>query len=163
MALLFMGILVISFRPPLVVLKEAGDVDYLKGRYEAVEISEKTIEKLVRKFIHYRYEWRELNPERIARNFYPLTTKEAGKKIKAAITKLKEQNFKGKRVSQSVTNVKVQVTKKKVAASFDKILKLEGLPLPIPTHILLNIVKGESTVWNPEGLYIHGIIERQVN
>lgn len=150
-------------RPPLVVIKEADTTEYLMGKFQRIKIDEKTVEKVVRKFIRLRYEWEDLNPLAIAQNIAPLTTTGASNKIRASLAKLKAQNFEGKSVRQSVTNIRVQITKEKVVAVFDKLLYIENLPLPVPTQVYLNVIRGTPTYWNPEGLVINGVIERQAN
>lgn len=164
-ALLVVALVMVSFKPPLVVVQNQNEIEQYRsvGKFKSVEINEETIEKVVRKFIHFRYEWNDLDSDRISKNLAPITTSGLNKKLKKIIEELKIKNFKGKAVSQTVTDIKVSVTKEKVIARFDKILKIEGLPLPVPTLIHLQILPDSITHWNPEGLYVNGVIERQVN
>lgn len=163
-AFLLLVISQISLKPPLVVVKEcSGDETYHIGSYIPHQIGEETVKKVATRFIKQRYAWDDLNPDTIALNISPLSTEGLKKKVKNNLVKLRDQNFKDKSVEQSVTNIEVLITKDNVMATFDKILKIEGLPLPVPTLIYLNVIKGASTVWNPEGLYVNGIIEQQGN
>lgn len=155
------ALIALSFRPPLVVIKEGSEQTRTFGKFQNVQIDEKVIEKVVKRFIRFRYSWESLSPSQIAKNLSPLTTKGANKKIESRLKKMKIQNFKDKQVKQSITNIHVNVTKEKVVATFDKLLKIEGLPLPVPTQIYLNVIRDSPTYWNPEGLFVNGVIERQ--
>ena len=168
--LLSVGLIMIAYRPPLVVIKDQKDIYRSLGNYQEVEINELEIKSFVKRFIYLRYQWDELDPSTIAKNMEPITTAGANKKIKQFLELLKSRDFKDKGIQQDITNIKVKITKEKVIASFDKIIRitdeklsLSGIPLIVPTLIYLNIIQDSVTHWNPIGLYVNGVIEKQIN
>ncbi len=146
---------------PIVVIKDGDQQQYLAGQRESLPISEVAVEEFVRKFLRIRYEWDKLDPKAKQQSLSPITTSGLHQKLFKLLTHLKDKEFQGKETSQAIVNVKVSVTKEKVVASFDKLLQLEGVPIPVPTTVSLNIIKGTSSVWNPIGLLVNGVIEHQ--
>ena len=155
-------ILSLIFSDPVVVKESDGRLTYMMGIKAAVPINEQVVEDFVYKFLKIRYEWQELDPSSMAKSLQPVVTDGLSKKLYGLFAHLKDKEFEGKDVSQSIVNVKIEVTKEQVAASFDKLLKIEGIPIPVPTTVSLNIIRGSSNRWNPVGLYVNGIKEHQV-
>ena len=146
---------------PIVVIKDGNKQQYLAGQRASLPISEAAVEEFVRKFLHTRYEWDKLDPQAKRQSLAPITTAGLRQKLFKLLTHLKNKEFQGKETSQAIVNVKVSVTKEKVVASFDKLLRLAGVPIPVPTTVSLNIIKGTPSVWNPVGLLVNGVIEHQ--
>lgn len=146
---------------PIVVIKDGDKQQYLAGQRVNLPISEKSVEEFVRKFLKIRYEWDKLNPQAKRKSLAPIVTSGLQQKLFKLLTHLKDKEFQGKETSQAIVNVKVSVTKKKVVASFDKLLRLAGVPIPVPTTLSLHIIKGTTNVWNPIGLLVNGVIEHQ--
>ncbi len=155
-------ILSLIFSDPIVVKEGDGELSYMIGSKAPVPINEQVVEDFVYKFLKVRYEWQELEPGSMAKSLQPVVTDGLSKKLYGLFTHLKDKEFEGKQVSQSIVNVKIEVTKEQVAARFDKLLKIEGIPIPVPTTVSLNIIRGASNRWNPVGLYVNGIKEHQV-
>ena len=149
------------FADPIVVIKEDGKQHYFAGRKTSLPISEEAVEEFVERFLRVRYEWNALDPKAKRRSLSPVVTDGLQEKLFKLLTHLKDKEFQGKKTSQSIVNVEVSVTKEKVVASFDKLLRIEGVPIPVPTTVSLNIIKGTPNVWNPIGLLVNGIIEHQ--
>ncbi len=124
-------------------------------------ISEEAVEEFVKKFLHIRYEWDKLNPQAKRQSLSPIVTSALQQKLFKLLTHLKNKEFQGKETSQAIVNVEVSVTKEKVVASFDKLLRLEGVPIPVPTTLSLHIIQGTPNIWNPIGLLVNGVIEHQ--
>ncbi|MCB9092879.1 MAG: hypothetical protein H6621_00095 [Halobacteriovoraceae bacterium] len=160
---LTVALLFSMFRDPIVVVKENGRHTFLHGKHKAEAITENDIEEFVQEFISLGYVWEELNPNLTASQLAPITTEGLNEKLRGILIQFRDKEFKDKKMSQSVANVKVTVTENKVIATFDKLLKIENVPLPVPTQISLNIVSGSRTVWNPRGLYVNGVIEHNAN
>jgi hypothetical protein len=69
----------------------------------------------------------------------------------------KEKEFFGKKIQQAVAGISVQVTKESTIAVFDVVLRVNNIPLIVPTQVALYLVKGVPTEWNPMGLYVNNI------
>ena len=146
---------------PIVVVSEKEEHRFYVGKREDFTFSEKVVENFVMDFLKIRYQWKKLDPNILQKNLAPLTTEGLNKKIGIFLKTLQQKEFQGKRTSQAIVNMEVSVTKEKVVASFDKLLKIEGIPVPIPTTVSLHIIRGTSNVWNPTGLLVNGIREHQ--
>ncbi len=149
------------FSDPIVVIRSGESQEFLSGKRSNVAISEEAVKAFVEDFLKRRYEWDALDPRSKSKTLAPLVTKGLGKKLFGLLTHLKDQEFQGKETQQVIVNVKVDVTEQSVVASFDKLLRIEGIPIPVPTTISLNIIKGAANAWNPIGLYVNGIREHQ--
>lgn len=149
------------FSDPIVVVQNNEMQNYYIASKTKITISEDAVKQFVKKFLSLRYEWQELQPDLIKKNIEPIVTQGLSEKIYSRLNRIKTHEFKEKKAQQSITNVEVEVTKEKVLAKFDKLLKIDGIPLPIPTTISLNIIRDSSTVWNPIGLLVNGVIEHQ--
>jgi hypothetical protein len=151
----------LCFSDPIVVVTDRKLQSYHQGRNKTIPISEDAIIEFVKKFLKLRYEWKELDPIILKKNLAPVVTDGLGKKLIKLFGHLHKNEFQGKETSQSIVNIDVKVTKEKVIATFDKLLRIENIPIPVPTTVSLNIIKGSSTVWNPIGLLVNGIKEHQ--
>lgn len=154
-------IALLYFADPIVVIKEDGKQRYFTGRKASLPISEEAVEEFVKGFLRIRYEWNTLDPKAKQKSLSPVVTDGLQQKLFKLLIHLKDKEFQGKKTSQSIVNVEVSVTKEKVVASFDKLLRIENVPIPVPTTVSLNIIKGTPNVWNPIGLLVNGIIEHQ--
>lgn len=146
---------------PIVVIKDKDRQQYLTGQRTKLPISEKSVEEFVRKFLHLRYQWDKLDPQAKRQSLAPIVTIGLQQKLFKLLKHLKDKEFQGKETSQAIVNVKISVTKEKVVASFDKLLRLAGVPIPVPTTLSLHIIEGTANVWNPIGLLVNGVIEHQ--
>ena len=146
---------------PIVVIREGERQQYHAGQRTNLPISEAAVEEFVRQFLRIRYEWDKLDPRAKQQSLAPITTSGLQMKLLKLLTLLKDKEFQGKETSQAIVNVEVSVTKEKVVASFDKLLRVEGVPIPVPTTLSLHIIKGTPNIWNPIGLLVNGVIEHQ--
>lgn len=151
----------VSSRGPVVVILDDHNQVYLRGSYQEFKVDQKAVKQFLAEFLKARYEWPELTPETVYRQISPLATKAFRDKVITGVKEIKKKDFKGKKVSQSITNVSIKVDKEKVFASFDKLIKVEGIPLPIPSQAIFQLTTGARTQWNPVGLYVNGIIEHE--
>ena len=146
---------------PIVVIKDGEQQQYLAGQRESLPISEAAVAEFVRKFLCIRYEWDNLDPQAKRQSLSPIVTSGLQQKLFKLLTHLKNNEFQGKETSQAIVNINISVTKEKVVAGFDKLLRLEGVPIPVPTTVSLHIIQGTPNIWNPIGLLVNGVIEHQ--
>lgn len=160
-AILIVVIVTMNFQSPLVILMDGQEKRYHQTERKAESITEKDVENFVREFLEQLFTWNKLAPEVILRQVSPLVTSGLLDRISLELSQKVERDFKGKTLSQEIVGVRVQVTPKEVIASFDKVLKINGVSLVIPTQMSFNIIRGGSTRWNPMGLYVNGLIEHE--
>ncbi len=160
-AILIIVIVVMSFQSPLVIVTDGFDKHYHQTERKADSITEKDVENFVRDFMDQLFNWDQLAPEVILRQVSPLVTSGLLDRIRLELSQKVEKDFKGKTLSQEIVRIKIQVTSKEVIASFEKVLKINGVSLVIPTQMAFNIIRGSSTRWNPMGLYVNGLIEHE--
>jgi len=149
------------FDDPIVVIKENEYQSYHVGKRSTQPISEEAVKRFVTEFLKLRYQWKKLDPQAMRKSLEPVVTDGLSAKLIQLLTHLKDQEFQGKETSQSIVNIDVKVTEEKVVASFDKLLRIEGIPIPVPTTVSLSIIQGSPNDWNPIGLFVNGIMEHQ--
>jgi hypothetical protein len=157
--ILVLSLIVMAFRSPLVIEKTGLEKHYYQSERKSDSITEKDVENFVRDFLGQMFNWNSLTPDVILKQVAPFVTAGLADKIKQELIQRTEKDFKGKALSEGITNIQVQVTEKDVLASFDKVLRIDGTPLVVPTQIEFNIIRGSSTRWNPIGLYVNGLVE----
>lgn len=160
-AILSMSMWGLTSRGPVVVIADGHSQVYLKGEYKGLTVDKKAVAQFLKEFLKARYEWKELSSDLIYRQISPLSTTAFRDKIVTTVKELLKKDFKDKKVSQSITNISIKVDKERVFASFDKLIRIEGIPLPIPTQAVFQLTTGSRTQWNPVGLYVNGIIEHE--
>jgi hypothetical protein len=148
-----------AFRNPIVVVR-AGDVqEFYPTERKRASLEKSDIEVFTKQFLASLYVWKEFNALSTARDIAPFA--EAG--LVAKVTDGQSQKYakelKGKRLAQAITFVNVEVLDTQVVARFDRVLKIEGIPLIIPTEVTLSMVQGDPTRLNPMGIYVSGITE----
>jgi len=155
---LMLGILaiVLAGRKPIVAVVSEGDSLYLFGHRADVPLNEANIKRFVERYVKLAYEWEVLNPEKITQDISPLVTDDFRVNKLAFLKNRKEKDFAGKTIAQDVSGLKVQVTKESTIAVFDVVLRVEGIPLIVPTQVSFQLTRGNQTQWNPVGLYING-------
>lgn len=161
--LLLGGILVITLnQDPIVLTLGSNHVRMLSAERKTVEITKEEVEEFIAEFIWARYVFQGKNLENVRKQVAPLATDG----YLDAFKKQMERDFSGPKqlidFSQSVANIAAVVTEKETIAKFDKIIRLGGVPLLIPTEVSLQIVRGRPNKWNPRGLFVHGVIEHEI-
>ena len=149
------------FQDPIVVLANGENHEYLSGQRKHLPLSEKQVKRFTQKFLKLRYEWEVLRPESIQKNLSPFVTKGLGKKLFKLTKHLKEKELQNKATSQVIVHVMVEVNRKEVIATFDKLLRVDEVLIPIPTKVSLNLIRSHPNAWNPFGLLINGLVEHQ--
>ena len=159
---IFLGLTLFEmFRPPLVVFEgEKGRIPYLASS-KKLNIDEEQIQRFVTEFLYLYNKWEKLEPNDITKQIEPYTSDELLSKIRDILNQRKNRDFKGREVSQDIAHLKVQVSEKAIIASFDKVLHLNSIPLIVPTQVSFQLTNGNSTKWNPLGLYVNGMLEHE--
>lgn len=154
---LILGVVCImqTTKSPVVILASEQESFYFQGKKGQVDLKESDIQKFVERFVTRYYNWSELHPEKIIQSIGPLATEGFKENTFANLKLRREKDFVGKKIQQSVAGVTVQITKESTIASFDVILRIDGIPLIVPTQVAFTLVKGNQTEWNPMGLYVN--------
>jgi hypothetical protein len=157
-----MGFIAISyFKNPIVILQSDSKIEYYPSARKSVEVGKSEVEAFTKGFLSALYVWPDYMADRIKREVSPFVEDELLAKLIEAQNQKYAKDLKGKKLSQAITFVDVEVLTDKVIARFDRILKLEGVPLVVPTEISLNMIKGIATSLNPMGIYITGVTENE--
>ena len=144
--------------PPIVVIQEEEKRFYKVGSSNSYELTENDVKNFVARFIKSRYNWTEFHPQEILQKIACLTTKKFRQKLAPLLGKTKH-NEQDKRVEQYAAFVRPELSDTQTLVTFDKVLRIDGIPLATPTKLALNIIQGEFTPCNPVGLYVHGLTE----
>lgn len=150
-----------SFRDPIVVLKSGMSQEYHHSQRAAVAIEKADVERMTRKFLEALYVWPEFNRQALAKEITPYVEDALVEKIVETQASKYGKDFKGKKLSQEIIFVKVDVFDDRVVCTFDRVLKIENIPLVIPTQVTLSMLQGGPTRLNPMGVFISGIIENE--
>jgi hypothetical protein len=119
------------------------------------------VEQFTKEFLADLYVWDEFSGEKISHEIAPFVEDDLGSQIIGTQSQKYLKELKGKHLSQSLAFVKVSVLEDRVVCKFDRVLKIEGIPLVIPTEVTLSMVEGEPTTFNPMGIYVGGIKENE--
>lgn len=153
-----------AFSNPTVIIKSKLENCFVEANRASIEITNDDISRFVQNWIVNRYEWQTLNEDQLIRNISPFTTNGLLSKIQEQFRTGAEKEFKDKAVSQYVSkNIRVDLTDNKVVATFDRILRVSGVPLIDPAQMSFTLVKGTKTKLNPLGIYVNGITEHKTN
>lgn len=146
---------------PIVVERREALFAPLSVQKDGVKITNETVGELVKEFIKLRYEWPKFDPEQIVKQLEPLTSGDLRSKLLLEFGTKGHENKDGGSVEQTVSRIRPEVSDKAVLAGFDRILRINGVPIVVPTQISLLLVEGPKTSINPLGLYVNGVIEHE--
>ncbi|MBX2994081.1 MAG: hypothetical protein KF681_04650 [Bdellovibrionaceae bacterium] len=150
-----------GFRDPIVVVKSDDAQEFFVSRRAPVSIEKKDVENITRRFLDALYVWPEFNGQALAKEIAPYAEEALVGKIVETQALKYGKDFKGKKLAQELSFVKVDVLEDRVICTFDRILKIEGIPLVIPTEVTLSMLRGSSTRENPMGVFVSGILENE--
>ena len=161
-ALVALSILVgiLATANPIVVERQDGLKTYLQGKREKQTISDSDIESFVEMWIRARYEWSSYEPDHVAKAIAPVSSDGLQEKVRSQMAKGAAGACKGQTVEQTVSGVKVKASENEISATFDRVIRINGIPIVVPLEVTLEVIKGRSTRWNPIGLYVNGVTER---
>lgn len=150
-------------KDPIVVVLSQKDKIWVHGESKNVPIEKEDVIEMVKRFIESRYQWKKINLSEMLQNIHPLSTPGLFSKIEQDVANFVKKEMKTKNFSQSVSQIEVFLDKNNIIARFDRIIRVNDLPLVAPLELSLQIISGSRTRLNPIGLYINGIIEHQRN
>lgn len=160
-AILLILTVIIGFRDPIVVVKSAAEQEFYPSSRSPVSIEKQDVENITRRFLDALYVWTEFNGQTLSKEIVPYMEEALVGKIVETQTQKYGKDFKGKKLAQEIAFVKIEVLEDRVVCSFDRILKIEGVPLVIPTQVTLSMLRGSSTRANPMGVFVSGILEHE--
>lgn len=162
LALILTVFLIMSyFRSPFVILSKNHEVEFYPTQAISIPIEKPEIERFTKLFLTRLYVWNEFNAEKIEKLISPFTDGILSEKVVASQNQKYSKELAGKKLSQSLAFVDVSVLPDRIICKFDRILKIEGIPLIIPTEVTFLLTQGEPTELNPMGIYIGGIKESE--
>ena len=162
LAIIFLVVAVaFGFRDPIVVVKSQSEQEFFVSLRAPVSIEKKDVEKVTRRFLDALYVWPEFSAQALTKEITPYAEEALVEKIIEKQALKYGKDFKGKKLTQEITFVSVEVLEDRVVCSFDRILKIEGIPLVIPTEVTLSMLRGNSTRENPMGVFVSGILENE--
>lgn len=149
------------FKNPIVILQSDSKIEYYPTIRKPIEVGKAEVEAFTKRFLSALYVWPDYKADRIQKEVDPFVEEELLVKLIEVQNQKYTKDLKDKKLSQAITFVEVDVLNDKVVARFDRVLKLEGVPLVVPTEISLSMIKGPATSLNPMGIYITGVIENE--
>jgi hypothetical protein len=148
-----------GFRNPIVVVKSGERQEFYPTNRLRTPLAKVDVEDFTRKFLSSLYVWNEFNPVTLVKEISPYVDENLIPKFVEAQSQRYLKELKGKNLQQAITFVKVEVQNDRVVCTFDRVLKIEGIPLIIPSAVTLWMTQGEPTQFNPMGIYITSITE----
>lgn len=147
---------------PIVVLEKCQDKVFIESSREPLKLTDDDIRRFISQWVKLRYTWKWSDMPAVLRAIEPVSTEGFRERIKDYLGKKQGQpGAKDQQVEESVANIEVTVTEKDATASFDRIVRINSIPIVIPSQVSLQIVQGRTNKWNPLGLYVNGIIEHE--
>lgn len=150
-------------KDPIVVILGKSTKHWSQGEAKPVPIEAEDIVDTVKRFIEGRYSWKKLNWNEMRYLLFPIVTSGLFDKIEEDMGAFIKKEWSRKPFEQSLANIDVTVGEKSITASFDRIIRVDNLPLVAPLTLTLSLTQGMRTPENPRGLYINGIVEHQRN
>ncbi|MBY0386310.1 hypothetical protein K2X05_14225 [bacterium] len=150
-------------RDPFVVVMNQNERIWVESEKKDIPIEKEEIVEIIKRFIEKRYQWKKLNLDDVLHHIQPITTTGLLDKVKDDLVLFIKNDLSKKNFQQAVANIEVKVSNNAITASFDRVIRVDGLPLVAPLQLSLELIRGSRTRFNPIGLYINGIIEHQRN
>lgn len=169
-AIIFLGLvtltlvailLTIHFQNPIVVVENGHEIDFYPTQRKPLPLEKPQVEEFTKKFLASLYVWPVFLSQKIERSIQPFCDEGLSKKVVGTQSQRYLKELQGKHLAQSIAFVEVSVLSDRVVAKFDRILKIEGLPVVIPTEVMLSLIQGDQTAFNPMGIYVSQIKESE--
>ncbi len=157
--LLLIGMMALNSQNPIVVVRSEDGQEYYPSQRLRAPPEKADVEAFVKRYLANLYTWKEFSGEKIARQIAPFSDEQLVSKVLDAQNQRYVKELKGKKLAQAITFVEVEVLADRVTCRFDRVLKIEGIPLVIPTEVTLSMIQGDQTNLNPVGIYVTGITE----
>jgi hypothetical protein len=158
-ALMLAVSLAATFRNPVVVVRGAEGEEFYPSERKRAPLEKADVEAFTKHFLTSLYVWGDFNGDKLARDIAPFAESDLVAKVVGGQGQKYAKELKGKHLAQAITFVVVEVTEDHVSAHFDRVLKIEGIPVIIPTDVTLSMIQGDPTKLNPMGIYVSGITE----
>ena len=160
MVLLLVFMAAMFFRDPIVVVKDAEVQEFYPAKRAKAQLEKMDVEAFSKRFLTALYVWSGFSGEKLRKEIGPLAEGALVPKVIDSQMQKYGKEFKDKKLAQAITFVSVEVLEDRVVCRFDRVLKIEGIPLVIPTEVTLALLQGNQTALNPMGIYVAGITER---
>ena len=158
---ILMILVVQTFRNPIVIVRSNGEQEFYPTERKRASLEKGDVEAFTKRFLASLYVWNDFNGSKIAHEIAPFAEEGLVQKVVDTQNQKFSKELKGKHLAQAITFVSVEVFDDRVVSRFDRVLKIEGIPLIIPTEVTLSMIQGEPTRLNPMGVYVSGITENE--
>lgn len=149
-------------KAPIVVTAHGNNREYQIGQRDLKAPSQDDVRAFLKSFIVLRYGLHSGHLPTTLKNIAPLSTAGYLTALKSEMDKdLANNKGQIKSFEQYAAKIEVIVNEKEALARFDKIVRLNGLPLIVPTEASFQIIKDTSSKWNPYGILVNGVIEHE--
>lgn len=151
-----------SSTDPIVVVDKCDEKTFHEGSRQPIKLGDDDIRRFIERWIRLRYTWKSPDSGAMLRAIEPVSTDGFRSKVSEFLAKQKTtQGGKEQQVEESVANIEVALSEKDAIASFDRIVRINGIPIVVPSQVSLQIVQGKINRWNPLGLYVNGALEHE--
>lgn len=159
-ALFLVLLLFLVLNPDPIVILDQSPKEYRIGKYMATGPTQEDVQVFLNEFIRLRYQMTNGEFEKTIGNIRPLSTEGY---IEALIKESKNgaTGSDVANVDQYAANIETIVSEKEALAKFDKIIRINGIPLLVPTEMSFQLIKTKPTKWNPYGILVNGVIEHE--
>jgi hypothetical protein len=148
------------FRDPVVVVRTGTAQEFYALDRSEAKIGKREVEAFIADYLKALYVWEGFDPARLEAEIKPYSEDGLVSKVLETQTQ-KFGKVLEKKIAQDIAFVRVQVLEDRVLASFLRILRVEGIPLIVPTELGFALIQGSRTRVNPMGIYISGITESE--
>lgn len=159
-AIVFIFALIAYFKDPIVVIQNTSGQEFYPAARKSVTVKAEDVEAFVLDYLKSLYIWDRFDPKKLSDEISPFSEEGLVPKLMDGQIQKFGKN-QDKKLSQDLSFVSVKILKDRVICSFMRVLKIEGIPLVVPTELTLSLVEGSRTRSNPKGIYISGIIENE--
>lgn len=153
----------LNLKPPIVIVEKNHEREFYKSKKGSITIRENDIANFLIQYTKLRHTWKGENISEVIKNITPLSTEGLASKVENELNRELGKEVERKQVEQTVANIVPTITEKHASVTFDKIIKIKGVPIIVQTQEILTLVKGDISEWNPMGLYVKGIIQHSGN
>ena len=143
-------------RKPIVVVEKNGERSYALGDPDGYRLTEDDVERFIVSYVKNRYTWGRFAPKEIIGRLSCTTTKGFRRKLEKLLGNAKHEDGD---VEQYAAFIRHRLEEGRSFATFDRILRINNIPLASPGAVSLDITPGKRTDCNPVGLYVNGTTE----
>jgi hypothetical protein len=158
---LLVFVMILVFQDPISIVKDGEKQEFYPSKREKVVIGKAEVEAFTKRFLEALYVWDSFNETTLAKEINPFAEEGLVLKILESQSQKYGKELKSKKLSQAITFIEVKVLDDRVISRFDRILKIEGIPLVVPMEVTFSMIQKSATRLNPMGIYVAGITERE--